>query len=78
MTLEIMQKLIKKLLLIICFSIPFFLMAQNPPHPNGGSGPTGGNTPVGGGAPLGSGLVLMMVLGSAYAAKKTFFVKKEK
>ena len=44
--------------------------AQTPPPPNGGDTGTGGTTPVGGGAPLGSGLIAMLVLGSAYGAKK--------
>ena len=43
--------------------------AQTPPPPNGGDAGPGG-TPVGGGAPLGSGLIAMLVLGSAYGAKK--------
>jgi len=51
------------------FFLSISLMAQNPPHPNGGSGPTGGNTPVGGGAPLDGGLTLMLILGGAYAIK---------
>ena len=52
--------------------IPLFSLAQNPPHPNGGSGPTGGNTPVGGGAPIGGGLIIMMALGAAYGSKKVY------
>ena len=74
-----MKKVFQSLVLILGFTfLPFFLMAQNPPHPNGGSGPTGGNTPVGGGAPLDGGLVVMMVLGSAYAIKKsrTYFLSE--
>ena len=46
------------------------LYAQNPPHPNGGSGPIGGNTPVGGGAPIDGGITIMLVLGAAYGGKK--------
>ena len=68
---EIMKKQIKVLLVAIGFLVlPFALIAQNPPHPNGGSGPSGGNTPVGGGAPLGGGLIVMLVLGAAYGLKK--------
>ena len=72
----------KKLILTICLFfglgvLPFALLAQNPPHPNGGGAPGSGNTPVGGGAPLGSGLVILMAMGSAYAAKKTYFLKKD-
>lgn len=73
-----MKKIITVFVLFLSLSIlPFALMAQNPPHPNGGSGPTGGNTPVGGGAPLGGGLIIMMALGSAYAVKKTIKFKAE-
>ena len=52
--------------------IPLFSLAQNPPHPNGGSGPTGGNTPVGGGAPIDGGISLMLIMGAAYGTKKVF------
>ncbi|MCB0805739.1 MAG: hypothetical protein KDC05_08055 [Bacteroidales bacterium] len=72
-----MKKLFKTTCLIVGLSIlPFLLPAQNPPHPNGGGAPGSGNTPVGGGAPIGSGLIIMMVLGSAYGAKKTYDLKK--
>ena len=74
-----MKKAIK-LLVVTAFLIaaPVFLMAQNPPHPNGGSAPGSGNTPVGGGAPIDGGLSIMLVLGAAYGLKKTFsFRKKE-
>ena len=72
-----MKKLIKTLGLVIIFTVvPFAMMAQTPPHPNGGSAPGSGNTPVGGGAPIGGGLVIMMLLGSGYAARKTFNLKK--
>ncbi len=72
-----MTKLIKKLTLAFAF---FFLMAglsaQNPPHPNGGNNPGTGNTPVGGGAPVGGGLLIMLIAGSMYAAKKTFYFRE--
>jgi hypothetical protein len=51
---------------------PVFMFAQTPPHPNGGNAPGSGNTPVGGGAPLGGGLIIMMVMGAAYGAKKAY------
>jgi len=51
-----MKKFIKTVALIALITIGSTLMAQNPPHPNGGGDPTtGGNTPVGGGAPIGGG-----------------------
>ena len=52
------------------------LMAQQPPHPNGGSNPTGSNTPVGGGAPIDGGLTIMLMLGAAYGGKKALQNKK--
>lgn len=58
------------------FLAPLFLMAQTPPHPNGGGGPGGGNTPVGGAAPIDGGLTVMLVLGAAYASKKVFQQQK--
>ena len=49
------------------------MMAQNPPHPNGGNAPNSGtNTPVGGGAPIGGGLIIMIALGAAYGSKKVY------
>jgi hypothetical protein len=54
------------------FLIPMISMAQNPPHPNGGSGPGSGNTPVGGGAPIDGGLSMMLILGVVYASKKAY------
>jgi hypothetical protein len=49
---------------------PLFMLAQAPPHPNGGNAPTGGNGPVGGGAPIGSGVVLLFALGAVYGMRK--------
>nr|MBC8487204.1 hypothetical protein [Bacteroidota bacterium] len=56
-----MKKAIK-LLVVTAFLIaaPVFLIAQNPPHPNGGNPPGTGNTPVGGGAPIDGGLSIML------------------
>jgi len=52
--------------------VPMISLAQNPPHPNGGSGPNGSNTPVGGGAPIDGGLSVMLVLAAAYGSKKAY------
>lgn len=72
-----MKKIFNLFVLIALFvAVPTILSAQNPPHPNGGSGPGGSNTPVGGGAPVGGGLIVMMVMGAAYASKKTFQLNK--
>ena len=49
--------------------------AQNPPHPNGGTGPGSGNTPVGGGAPIGGSLFILLSLGLGYTAKKAYDIR---
>ena len=72
------MKKIMKFLLVACIFLPgpLFMMAQNPPHPNGGSGPGTGNTPVGGGAPIDGGLSIMLILSAAYGSKKIYNLKK--
>jgi len=72
------NSIIKLTGIMVMVLLSFGLFAQNPPHPNGGSGPTGGNTPVGGGAPIDGGLTIMMLLGAAYGGKKLYrLVKNE-
>jgi hypothetical protein len=64
-----------KILLIaaLLFTAPLVLMAQQPPHPNGGvNGPGGG--PVGGGAPIGSGVAILIAMGAAYGARKLYIM----
>jgi len=64
-----------RILVVTAFILagPLFMMAQNPPHPNGGNAPNSGtNTPVGGGAPIGGGIIIMMVMGVAYGSKKVY------
>ena len=70
-----MKNIFKTLVIAVLISAPVILFAQTPPHPNGGNVPGGGNTPVGGGAPIGGGLIIMMVMGAAYGAKKTLGAK---
>ena len=71
-----MKKIIK-LTIVLLFTIgPLIMVAQNPPHPNGGNAPGSGNTPVGGGAPIDGGLITMMLLGAAYAIKKKVYIQK--
>jgi len=55
---------------------PIMMMAQTPPHPNGGNAPGSGNTPVGGASPIDGGFTIMLVLGAAYGTKKVFRMKK--
>ncbi|MBN1340788.1 MAG: hypothetical protein JXA03_15775 [Bacteroidales bacterium] len=73
-----MKTAIKTLVITALISFPLTILAQNPPHPNGGNAPGSGNTPVGGGSPLGGGLVVLMTLAAGYATRKVFFMRKEK
>jgi hypothetical protein len=65
-----------RIILIAAFLVtsPLLMLAQNPPHPNGGNAPSAGNGngPVGGGAPIGGGMVVMLALGAAYGARKVY------
>jgi hypothetical protein len=72
-----MKKAIK-IIVISAFFIasPLFILAQNPPHPNGGNAPGGGNTPVGGGAPIDGGLSIMLILGAVYGTRKIYRMRK--
>lgn len=60
----------------ILLAVPVIMMAQTPPHPNGGNAPGTGNTPVGGGTPIDGGFSIMLILGAAYGAKKVYRLKK--
>ncbi len=73
------MKKVLKILVVTAFILagPLFMMAQNPPHPNGGSGPTGGNTPVGGGAPIGGGMLIMLSLAIGYGTRKVYDARKK-
>ena len=74
-----MKKIITLILIVLFFTAtPFIsnIFADAPPDPGSG-GPGGGDEPVGGGAPIGGGLIVMLVMGAAYGAKKTFFLNKE-
>ena len=51
------------------------MLAQSPPHPNGGAAPSGSNGPVGGGAPVGSGVVLLAAMGVTYGARKLYRIR---
>ncbi len=65
---------ISAVVLLVLMSIGLF--AQNPPHPNGGSGPGSGNTPVGGGAPIDGGLTFLLLLAAGYGSKKMIKLNK--
>jgi len=55
---------------------PMLLLAQVPPHPNGGNAPGSGNGPVGGGAPVGSGLAILITLSATYGILKLYQMNK--
>jgi hypothetical protein len=65
------------ILLITAFLLasPLILLAQAPPHPNGGNAPGSGNGPVGGGAPIGSGLTILITLGVVYGMHKLYHMR---
>ena len=68
-----------KILVIAAFLAvgPIMMLAQNPPHPNGGAAPgSGTNTPVGGGASLGDGVFILVTLAASYAGRKIYLMRK--
>lgn len=66
----------KKILLLTLISLGLMVsplaFAADPPPVGGDPTEAPGGTPIGGGAPVGSGLVLVIGMGLAYGAKKTF------
>jgi hypothetical protein len=62
------------LIAALLVTAPLLMLAQAPPHPNGGAAPSGtnGNGPVGGGAPVGSGVVILIAMGAAYGARRLY------
>jgi hypothetical protein len=74
-----MKNIFSKMTVIcIILLMPVIMLAQNPPHPNGGNNPGGSNTPVGGGAPIDGGLSLLIALGAAYGGKKLYKINHTK
>lgn len=72
-----MKKAIKLLTIAFLLLAPVVLLAQTPPHPNGGNAPGGGNVPVGGAAPIDGGISILMILGAAYGSKKACNIRKK-
>jgi len=64
-------------ILFFCFLTIGGIMAQTPPHPNGGGGPGAGNTPVGGGASIGGGLLILVSLGVGYGLRKIYDIRSK-
>ncbi len=79
---NIMKKIIKLSTALITITLLTINLsfAQTPPLPNGDGGnpSSGSNTPVGGGAPIGGGLLILVVLGAGYGAKKVYDFNKKK
>jgi hypothetical protein len=71
-----MKKFIVSFVLLLVFN-SITLMAQLPPHPNGGGGPGGGTIPVGGGAPLGGSLLILLSLSVGYSLRKIYDLRKK-
>lgn len=68
----------KKILISLFTALLFSMtvLAGDPP-PVGGDPTNDGGIPIGGSAPIGSGLALVLGMGLAYGAKKTFQIFKE-
>ncbi len=64
-----MKKTIQLTMFLVFFS-GLSLLAQAPPNPPGNAGTGGG--PVGGNAPVGSGMVVMLIMGAAWAGRKVY------
>jgi hypothetical protein len=65
---------------MLAFS-PLFMLAQAPPHPNGGNAPGTGNTKVGdnpSGAGIGDGVFVLLALSMAYAGRKLYELRNAK
>lgn len=77
-----MKRIVKAVLLIGLFLFLLVssarVMAQGapPPPPAEGHGMSG-DLPAGGNAPIGGGLVMMLLMGAAYAGKKIYNLKTE-
>jgi hypothetical protein len=76
-----MKRNLKTLLIAaLLVTAPMLMLAQTPPHPNGGNAPSSGNgnTPVGQApsAPIGGGTEILVALGIAYAISRYRVEKK--
>lgn len=70
----------KKLSLALLLSLlTTIALAQDPPPPPGGGGTSDtrdGNNQLGGNAPVGEGILFLFALGTAYAGRKLYVIKK--
>jgi hypothetical protein len=62
----------------LLITAPLLNTAQNPPHPNGGTGPNGNNHAVGSGAPIENGTFILLALSMAYAGRKLYEMRTKK
>ncbi len=68
-----MKQIIKTVIVVLLFSVPFGLLAQAPPPPDDlATGGGAGQFPNGGNAPIGSGTVVLLTLGAVYGGKKIY------
>ena len=82
-----MKKILIKATLVLALTFSYsLLIAQAPPHPPGppgtyskgseGHGSTNNNA-SGSGAPIGSGTVILLVMATAYAGRKTYSLRQQ-
>lgn len=72
------RKLRIVLITVLLVAAPLFMLAQTPPHPNGGNAPTPGNNgPVGGGAPIDGGLSILLLATLAFSVNRYYRMRKE-
>lgn len=74
------MKIYSRILLITAYIIasPLFILAQTPPHPNGGAAPGAGNGPVGGGAPIDGGVYILLAMALAYGISRWYALHRQK
>ena len=66
------------LIAVYLLTAPVLMLAQAPPHPNGGIAPGNGNGPVGGGAPIGGGVYILIAMALAYGISRWYAIYKQK
>ena len=71
------MKTIKKIFLagMLVLATTALFAQDGPPLPNGGGAPNENNDPVGGRASVSGGLIVLLVLGAGYGAKKVYDLK---
>jgi len=68
-----MKQIIKTIVVVLLFSVPFGLLAQAPPPPDDlATGGGMGSSPNGGNAPIGGGTIVLLAFGAIYGGKKIY------